>query len=146
MIFKFRTMYQGAPEIRNPDGSTASTRHDPRRTRVGRFLNQTSLNEIPQLINVLKGEMSLVGPRPELVDQLSFYSVEDRKRLLAKPGLTGLAVILGRNDLSWQRRRELDVEYVERRSLQLDIQILLRTIPILITSKGVHTRPLGSDE
>ncbi|MCL5958230.1 MAG: sugar transferase [Chloroflexi bacterium] len=136
--YKFRTMYVNAPDIRNPDGSTFNAQDDPRITRAGRFLRKISLDELPQLINVIKGDMSLVGPRPDLPDQARFYSERDKKRLLVKPGITGLASTQGRNSIPWEMRRELDVLYVENYSLWLDWQILLRTIPIILTGKGVY--------
>ena len=139
--YKFRTMYVDAPDVRNPDGSTFNAEDDPRVTRVGRFLRKTTLDELPQLINVLKGEMSIVGPRPDQPDQVRFYSERDKKQLLVKPGMTGWAWIHGRNSIPWALRRELDVEYVENYSLWLDFQILLRTIPMVLLAKGVYVSP-----
>lgn len=139
--YKFRTMYEGAPDIRNPDGSTYNAPDDPRLTRVGRFLRRTTLDELPQFINVLKGDMSIVGPRPDLPDQVRFYSERHKKRLLVKPGMTGWAWIHGRNSIPWELRRELDVEYVENYSLWLDFYILLRTIPMVLLAKGVYVPP-----
>lgn len=142
---KFRTMVVDAADIRNPDGSTYNAEDDPRVTRVGQLLRRTSLDELPQLLNVLKGDMSLVGPRPDLVDQLSLYRGKDKKRLLVKPGITGWAAIHGRNTLSIERRMDLDVEYVERFSLRLDLEILLRTVPSVLLSEGVF-RPQQPEE
>jgi undecaprenyl phosphate N,N'-diacetylbacillosamine 1-phosphate transferase len=135
--YKFRTMYLGVPDLRNPDGSTFNAEDDPRVTRIGRFLRKTSLDELPQLINVLKGDMSLVGPRPDIVEALALYRDGDEKRLAAKPGITGWAAIHGRNTLCLDRRRALDIEYVENFSLLLDLQILLRTIPYVLLGEGV---------
>jgi len=98
--YKFRTMYVDAPDIRNPDGSSFNAPDDPRVTRVGRFLRKTTLDELPQFINVLKGDMSIVGPRPDLPDQVRFYSERHKKRLLVKPGMTGWAWIHGRNSIA----------------------------------------------
>ena len=139
--YKFRTMYVDAPDIRNPDGSTFNAEDDPRVTRVGRFLRKTTSDELPQFINVLKGDTSLVGPRPDPVDALEFYSERDKKRLTVKPGMTGWAFIHGRNTLPLDRRRELDVEYVETYSLLLDVKIILRTIPCVLLCKDVFTQP-----
>ncbi|HEC35629.1 MAG TPA: sugar transferase [Anaerolineae bacterium] len=139
--YKFRTMYVDAPDIRNPDGSTFNAEDDPRVTRVGRFLRKTTLDELAQFINVLKGDMSIVGPRPDLPDQVRLYSERHKKRLLVKPGMTGWAWIHGRNSIPWELRRELDVEYVENYSLWLDFQILLRTIPMVLLAKGVYVAP-----
>lgn len=139
--YKFRTMYVNAPDIRNPDGSTFNAEDDPRVTRVGRFLRKTTLDELPQFINVLKGDMSIVGPRPDLPDQVCFYTERHKKRLLVKPGMTGWAWIHGRNSIPWELRRDLDVEYVENYSLWLDFYILLRTIPMVLLAKGVYVPP-----
>jgi undecaprenyl phosphate N,N'-diacetylbacillosamine 1-phosphate transferase len=135
--FKFRTMYVNSPDIRNPDGSTFNAEDDPRVTQVGRFLRKTSLDELPQLFNVLKGEMSLVGPRPDIVEALSLYRVGDEKRLAVKPGMTGWAAIHGRNAVPLDRRRALDLEYVDNFSLLLDFKILLRTIPFVLLGTGL---------
>lgn len=135
--YKFRTMCVGAPDIRNADGSTFNSEGDPRVTRVGAFLRKTSLDELPQLINVLVGEMSLVGPRPDQVDQIKFYSPRDMLRLFVKPGITGLAQINGRNSIPWDERKRLDLEYIERQSLALDLRILVQTIPYVLVRRDV---------
>jgi undecaprenyl phosphate N,N'-diacetylbacillosamine 1-phosphate transferase len=137
-LLKFRTMYVGAQDLRNPDGSAYSSDTDSRVTPVGRLLRQTSLDELPQLINVLRGEMSLVGPRPDQLDQLRFYSEQEKRKLLVKPGITGLAQISGRNNIPWERRKALDIEYVERQSFWLDLQILAKTIPYVLLRKDIH--------
>jgi lipopolysaccharide/colanic/teichoic acid biosynthesis glycosyltransferase len=131
-------MYTNAQDLRNPDGSAYSSDTDPRVTPVGRLLRQTSLDELPQLINVLRGEMSLVGPRPDQLDQLRFYSEQEKRKLLVKPGITGLAQISGRNNIPWERRKALDIEYVERQSFWLDLQILAKTIPYVLLRKDIH--------
>jgi lipopolysaccharide/colanic/teichoic acid biosynthesis glycosyltransferase len=136
-MLKFRTMTPGAPDVRNADGSTYSGADDPRVTPLGRWLRRTSLDELPQLWNVVKGDMSLVGPRPELPDQIRHYSEIDRRRLDVRPGITGLAQISGRNALTWQQRRALDVEYVNSMSFTSDMRILLRTVPGILSARGV---------
>lgn len=143
--YKFRTMYVDSPDIRNPDGSTFNAEDDPRVTWIGRLLRKTSLDELPQLFNVLKGEMSLVGPRPDIVEALSLYKPGDEKRLAVKPGMTGWAVIHGRNAVPLDQRRALDLEYVDRFSLPLDFKILLRTIPFVLGGKGLYA-PQHSEE
>src|SRR5262249_17400265 len=120
-LYKFRTMTMNAPDLRNPDGSTYSAPDDPRVTPLGKFLRASSLDELPQIFNVLRGDMSLVGPRPELPDQLRFYSETDKRRLSVRPGITGLAQLSGRNSLSWATRRQFDLEYVERQSFGFDL-------------------------
>jgi undecaprenyl phosphate N,N'-diacetylbacillosamine 1-phosphate transferase len=136
-FYKFRTMHVNAPDLRNPDGSTFNAEDDPRVTPLGRFLRKTSLDELPQLINVLKGEMSLVGPRPDQIDQAKLYTEHDRRKLLAKPGITGLAQISGRNSISWEQRKRLDVQYVENQNLWLDLRILFKTLPYVLLRRDV---------
>jgi len=138
-VYKFRSMRVDAPDVRNPDGSAFSGEDDPRVTAVGRFIRKTSLDELPQLLNVLVGDMSLVGPRPDQVDQIRFYDEVEKRKLLVKPGITGLAQISGRNDISWKMRKALDVRYVDERSLLMDLEILARTIPYVLLRKGIHT-------
>jgi len=123
-FIKFRTMVIGADAL---GAGVLCLRNDPRVTRVGRILRRLSLDELPQLFNVLRGEMSLVGPRPGLAYQVQEYTPFQRRRLTVLPGITGWAQVNGRNSITWARRIELDVEYVERMSLLLDLQILCRT-------------------
>ncbi|GGO96129.1 sugar transferase [Wenjunlia tyrosinilytica] len=127
-ILKFRTMrdprYPG-----EPDG--------PRITGFGRMLRTTSIDELPQLWNVLRGDMSLVGPRPTLPEQVARYSPRQRGRLAVRPGLTGWAQVCGRNSLSWPERIELDLWYIERRGLALDARIMLRTVGVLVRRNGI---------
>jgi lipopolysaccharide/colanic/teichoic acid biosynthesis glycosyltransferase len=107
---------------------------DPRITRSGRFLRRTSLDELPQLINVLKGEMSLVGPRPDLVEQVANYSDRDRRRLAVRPGITGWSQVQGREEIGWPERFEQDAWYIEHWSLRLDARIVLATFTQLFRS------------
>ena len=137
-VYKFRTMIVNAPDFRNPDGSTFNAPDDSRFTRLGRFLRSTSLDELPQLFNVLLGSMSLVGPRPDQVDQAHYYTGDEWRRNLVKPGIAGLAQINGRNAISWAQRKQLDLEYVASQSLSLDLNILLRTIPCVLGSRNVY--------
>jgi lipopolysaccharide/colanic/teichoic acid biosynthesis glycosyltransferase len=109
-----------------------------RLTRFGRFLRSTSLDELPELFNVLRGDMSLVGPRPLLVEYLPLYSARQAKRHEVRPGLTGWAQVNGRNSLSWPDRFELDVWYVEHRTFVLDMQILCRTLLLVIRRSGIN--------
>jgi undecaprenyl phosphate N,N'-diacetylbacillosamine 1-phosphate transferase len=135
-VFKFRTMVVGARSMGL--GVTVAV-DDERITRVGRVLRNAGLDELPQLINVLRGEMSLVGPRPTLAYQVARYDETQRCRLLMKPGITSLAVVSGRNALTWAERIVLDVQYVEHWSLRLDLRILLRTLwCVLVTKEGLY--------
>jgi lipopolysaccharide/colanic/teichoic acid biosynthesis glycosyltransferase len=135
LIWKFRTMVDGA--VTQGLGVTVAD-NDSRITRVGRLL-RVGPDELPQLINVLRGDMSIVGPRPTLAYQVALYTDFQRKRLMMRPGITSLAVVMGRNHLTWKERIELDVQYVEHWSLWLDVRIILKTFwAILVTRKGVY--------
>jgi sugar transferase EpsL len=132
-VYKLRTMRRDTDPYRNsPQAAT-----DPRVTRVGKWLRKTSVDELPQLMNVVLGDMSLVGPRPAFIHQAERYTVEERERLSVKPGITGLAQVRGRSGLTWEQRIALDREYVRRRSLLLDLAILVRT-PIALV-RGLAT-------
>jgi lipopolysaccharide/colanic/teichoic acid biosynthesis glycosyltransferase len=132
---KLRTMVHGAREIGDRFETSAC---DPRITRVGHLLRRWSIDELPQLWNVLCGEMSIVGPRPAFFEIASKYSAEQARRLAMRPGLTGLAQVQGRNLLTWAERVELDIFYVEHHSLWLDCEIIARTIPVLFQGEGVY--------
>ena len=136
--WKYRTMIKNAEDLRNPDGSTLSAKDDPRLTKVGRMLRSTSLDEIPQLWNVLVGTMSLVGPRPDPINVQDLYRPKDFERLSVQPGITGWAIVHGRNRIPWVQRRDLDLEYIRIRSYWLDIKILFLTIRMVIFRTGVH--------
>ena len=137
-LYKFRTMRDGAPMVRNADGSAFVGAGDPRLTRAGKFLRDSTLDEIPQLINVLKGDMSLVGPRPDLVEQLELYDDLMRRKLEAKPGMASLSLVHGRNSLAWYKRAEVDVYYVDHRSLLLDAKIFLMAFLLVLLRRGVY--------
>jgi exopolysaccharide biosynthesis polyprenyl glycosylphosphotransferase len=143
--WKFRTMYSGADADRaalraaqNSDSATFKDRNDPRITGVGHFLRRFSLDELPQLFNVLRGEMSLVGPRPHPLDDVEHYDAVATRRLLAKPGMTGLWQVSGRSNLEWNDAVMLDLYYVENWSLSLDLIIILRTSKAVITGRGAY--------
>ncbi|GAX89387.1 sugar transferase [Effusibacillus lacus] len=137
LIYKFRTMLVNAEKM---DGGYAAFEQDPRITKLGRFLRKSSLDELPQLINVLRGEMSLIGPRPTLMDQVEKYDNRKRKRLDMKPGITGWAQINGRNSLSWPEKIELDLWYVANWSIWLDLIILLKTIKVVVGSGDIYVK------
>lgn len=130
-LVKFRTM----TDAKDRDGRLLSDAE--RLTRIGRFLRASSLDELPQLINVLRGDMSLVGPRPLLVEYLPRYSAEQARRHDVKPGITGLAQVAGRNALSWPQKLALDVFYVDHQSLKLDLEILAKTVAAVIKRDGI---------
>ena len=111
--------------------------NDPRVTKVGRFIRKTSIDELPQLINVLKGEMSLIGPRPLLIQYLPLYSKDQARRHEVRPGLSGWAQVNGRNDISWTKKFELDVWYVDHCSFLLDLKVVLLTIKKVLVREGI---------
>jgi exopolysaccharide biosynthesis polyprenyl glycosylphosphotransferase len=144
-VYKFRTMYEGSHEQRaqvmaetNKDPRLAKDPQDPRITRPGLFLRRWSIDEIPQIINVLKGEMSLVGPRPPLAEEVNQYEKSESRRLLVKPGLTGLWQVSGRSELDWEDAVRLDLYYVENWSLTLDILIIIRTAAAVWRGEGAY--------
>jgi exopolysaccharide biosynthesis polyprenyl glycosylphosphotransferase len=144
-MYKFRSMSTSAEDERShlvasneADGVLFKIQHDPRVTRVGRWLRRTSLDELPQLLNVVRGEMSLVGPRPALPDEVARYDVDPRRRLVVKPGMTGLWQVSGRSDLSWAESVRLDVRYVDNWSLGLDLAIMVRTLRAVVSRRGAY--------
>jgi exopolysaccharide biosynthesis polyprenyl glycosylphosphotransferase len=144
-MLKFRTMVQGAhalvPDLAadsDGNGVLFKKKDDPRVTRVGTFLRRYSLDELPQLINVVRGDMSLVGPRPPLASETELYGVDMRRRFLVKPGLTGLWQVSGRSDLSWDESVRTDVRYVENWSLAFDFMILCKTAKAVFRGSGAY--------
>jgi len=142
MFYKFRTMKLDV----DPFGPSPKSGEDPRLTRVGIFLREYSLDELPQLFNILKGDMSIVGPRPLYVSQMSEWNEQQRKRLLVKPGLTGLAQISGRGELTREEKLELDVKYVETASFLADIKIILATIAQVFGRKSIYEKRYSQTE
>lgn len=145
-FYKFRSMRQTAEKERkalesrneSADGVLFKMKDDPRITKVGRFLRRTSLDELPQLWNVFIGDMSLVGPRPPLPEEVRQYTLEDRKRLDVIPGITGLWQVAGRSDIPFKEQVRLDKEYILAPSVWKDFAILLRTIPAIVGGKGAY--------
>ena len=138
-LWKLRTMVPGAESI---GAGLYVLEGDPRITRTGRPLRRFSLDELPNLINVLKGDMAIVGPRPTVQEQVDRYTDRQRRRLEVKPGITGWAQINGRTSLLWPERIELDVWYVEHRSLALDLRIVRKTARMLVTGHGLYSEDL----
>jgi lipopolysaccharide/colanic/teichoic acid biosynthesis glycosyltransferase len=139
-LIKLRTMVAGAEHV---GAGMAVNAGDPRITRVGALLRRFSLDELPNLVNVLRGELAIVGPRPTIQAQVDQYTPEQRRRLEVKPGITGWAQVNGRASLPWHERIELDVWYVDHRSLRLDLAILAKTARMLITGHGLYKGETG---
>jgi lipopolysaccharide/colanic/teichoic acid biosynthesis glycosyltransferase len=139
-MIKLRTMVSGAEQM---GAGLAVDDGDSRITRSGRFLRRTSLDEVPNLVNVLRGEMSIIGPRPTVPVQVNQYTDRQRGRLAVRPGITGWAQVNGRASLPWPERIELDLEYVRRRSIALDLRILWLTVRMLVTGHGLYKGDTG---
>lgn len=145
-LLKFRSMCIDAEEKKKEllaqnevsDGVIFKMKNDPRITRVGKFIRRYSIDELPQLFNILKGDMTLVGPRPPLEQEMKAYSIDDRKRLHVKPGLTGLWQVSGRSDTTFQKQVHLDESYIRSGSLKKDFIILLKTIPAVFKGRGSY--------
>lgn len=146
-MWKFRSMVVNADQIKDQlieqnqhgdSGVTFKMKHDPRITRVGRFIRKYSVDELPQFWNVFKGEMSIVGPRPCVPREVVMYTVEDRNRLLAKPGLTCFWQVAGRADIDFAGQVRLDVEYIRSESVWLDLKLLFKTVPAVLLGKGAY--------
>jgi exopolysaccharide biosynthesis polyprenyl glycosylphosphotransferase len=142
-VLKFRTMVEDAQsykkDLRNlneMDGPVFKIKNDPRITKMGRILRKASIDELPQLINVLRGEMSLVGPRPPTPDEVIQYELTDRRRLSMKPGMTCIWQVSGRNNIPFKRWMDLDRQYIDNWSLRLDLRILVKTIPAVLKGSG----------
>lgn len=146
LMYKFRSMKTGSPDLRNKDGTTFNSKDDVRMTKVGKVLRKTSLDEIPQIINILKGEMSFVGPRPDMPDAIKLYSVSDRKKLDVAPGITGYSQAKYRNSSTLQQRFEGDVFYAQNVSLLLDIKIFFLTIKNVLIQENVYRKEGEYDE
>lgn len=142
IFYKFRTMKIDV----EPFGPSPKSANDPRLIKVGRFLREYSLDELPQLFNVLKGDMSIVGPRPLYISQMTEWTERQKKRLLVKPGLTGLAQISGRAELTREDKLELDVKYVEAETLWLDLKIILTTVVLVFRRKSIYEKRYSRTE
>jgi lipopolysaccharide/colanic/teichoic acid biosynthesis glycosyltransferase len=144
-MFKFRSMRVGAHEERvclmklnEADGPLFKIRDDPRTTPVGRLIRKLSMDELPQLLNVLRGEMSLVGPRPPLPEEYAAYGPREHRRMAVTPGITGAWQIGGRSDIDYRTAIELDLEYIDRWTLRSDLVVLVRTIPAVVSGRGAY--------
>ena len=143
IMYKYRTMYPDSPDLKEPDGSTYNAPDDPRLTRFGAILRRNSLDELPQVINVLKGDMSFIGPRPDLAEEVACYDGEEQLKLDLKPGMSGYAQVYGRNAIPWHDRLALDVFYVKNQSFALDTKVFFKTFVAVIAQEGVFQRDSG---
>ncbi len=139
-MYKLRSMKVNAPDLVMEDGSTYSAADDPRMTRIGAFMRKTSLDELPQFFNVLKGDMSVIGPRPDLQRETELYTGREGDKLSVKPGITGYAAVYGRNSLAWRDRLALDVYYVDHISFVLDVKIFCKTFAVIFAQEGIYAQ------
>ena len=145
-MYKLRSMKVNAPDLTMPDGSTYNGADDPRMTRMGAFMRKTSIDELPQILNVIKGDMSLIGPRPDLERETELYEGDEREKLLVRPGITGYAAVCGRNSLPWHDRLALDVYYVRNLSFSLDVKIFFKTFAVVFAREGVFVDEEADEE
>ncbi|MGI6591270.1 MAG: sugar transferase [Eggerthellaceae bacterium] len=144
-MYKFRSMKVNAPDLVMEDGSTYNGVDDPRMTRIGAFMRKTSLDEFPQFLNVLKGDMSVIGPRPDLARETELYQGNEAEKLTVKPGITGYAAVYGRNAIPWHDRLKLDVYYVHHLSFSLDVRIFFRTFATIFSQEGIYVEQETAD-
>lgn len=137
-MFKFRSMKVDAPDIRMDDGSTYNAENDPRVTKVGRFIRKTSIDELPQILNILIGDMAWIGPRPDSASYLDKYTEEERQILSVRPGVTGWNQAINRNSVGTKEKLQNDIYYVKNMSLRLDLKIIWLTINTVLSSKDVY--------
>ncbi|MFD0826429.1 sugar transferase [Neobacillus sp. M.A.Huq-85] len=126
-MYKFRSMKLNAPDLRNEDGSTFNAEDDPRLTNIGKFIRKTSLDETPQILNILKGDMSIIGPRPDLPEHIDLYEGNEERKLEIRPGVTGYNQAYFRNTVPWKERIQNDIYYIDHLSLALDIKVFFKT-------------------
>lgn len=144
-MFKFRSMKVNAPDIRNADGSTYNGEDDPRVTRVGKFMRATSIDELPQILNILNGTMSLIGPRPDPPDDMFIYTEEQKGKLVVKPGLTGYNQAYYRNSVGQNEKFENDLYYANNISFWLDVKVFFRTIFTVLSHESVYNKASAPD-
>lgn len=141
-MYKFRTMKVNAPDIRNEDGSTFNSEDDSRVTKTGSFLRKSSIDEIPQILNVISGDMSIIGPRPDLPEHYELYQGNEKRKLEIRPGITGYNQAYYRNSIPWKKRIKNDIYYINNLSLWMDIKVMLKTIIIVVKKDDVYVKKM----
>ena len=145
-MYKFRSMKMGAPDIRNEDGSTFNAENDPRLTNIGKFIRKTSLDETPQLFNIIKGDMSVIGPRPDLPEHIELYEGDEKRKLEIRPGITGYNQAYFRNTIPWKERIKNDIYYIDNLTWLMDIKIFLRTIYSVFKRESVYIQQKSNEK
>ena len=143
-MYKFRSMKMNAPDLRNDDGSTFNSEDDPRLTKIGKFIRKTSLDETPQILNIIKGDMSIIGPRPDLPEHLALYENNEKRKLEVRPGITGFNQAYYRNTVPWKKRIQYDIYYIDNLTLFLDIKIFFKTAITVLGRKNVFVEDNAS--
>ncbi len=138
IMYKFRSMKVNAPDIRNEDGSTFNSEDDPRLTKIGKFIRKTSLDETPQLLNIIKGDMSIIGPRPDLPEHRELYEGDEERKLEVRPGVTGYNQAYYRNTVPWKEIIRNDIYYIDNLSLWLDIKIFFKTAVSVLKREDIY--------
>lgn len=139
-MYKLRSMKMNAPDLRNEDGSTYNGEEDPRLTQIGKFIRKTSIDELPQIINIFKGEMSFIGPRPDLPEHMELYVNNEARKLEVIPGITGYSQANYRNSIDWKERIKNDIYYVDNLTFTLDVEIILKTITSVLFRKNIYVK------
>lgn len=145
-MYKLRSMKMNAPDLRNEDGSTFNSEDDPRLTNIGKFIRKTSLDETPQLLNIIKGDMSIIGPRPDLPEHLALYEGNEKRKLEIRPGVTGLNQAYYRNTVPWKERIKNDIYYIDHLTCWLDIKIFFKTAVSVLKREDVFVEQKSDNE
>jgi undecaprenyl phosphate N,N'-diacetylbacillosamine 1-phosphate transferase len=145
-MYKFRSMIMNAPDIRNEDGSTFNSEDDPRLTKIGKFIRKTSLDETPQLLNIIQGDMSIIGPRPDLPEHRLLYEGNEERKLEVRPGVSGYNQAYYRNTVPWKERIQHDIYYIDHLSLWLDIKVFFKTAVSVLKREDIYVVSANSME
>ncbi|TJX13650.1 sugar transferase [Tissierella creatinini] len=145
-MYKFRSMKVNAPDVRNKDGSTFNSEDDPRLTKIGKFIRKTSLDETPQLLNIIKGDMSIIGPRPDLPEHKDLYEGNEERKLEVRPGVSGFNQAYYRNNVPWKERIKNDIYYIDHLTMLLDIKIFLKTAVSVLMREAVFADHKSEEE
>lgn len=146
IMYKFRSMKMNAPDLRNEDGSTFNAEDDPRLTKIGKFLRETSLDETPQLLNIIKGDMSIIGPRPDLPEHMELYHGIESRKLEIRPGVTGYNQAYYRNTIPWKERIKNDIYYIDHLTVWMDIKVFFKTAVSVLKREDVFVEQKADDK
>lgn len=145
-MYKFRSMKMNAPDIRNEDGSTFNAEDDPRLTKIGKFIRKTSIDETPQLLNIIKGDMSIIGPRPDLPEHMELYEGNEARKLEIRPGVTGFNQAFFRNTVPWKERIKNDIYYIDHLTMLMDIKVFFKTVILVLKREDVFIEQKSDDK